>query len=231
MTKTQKTEPKAAWIVGISGFWGQKIALSLFRLGWQVIGFSRSEPTLLIDWAEAQKKKFSWHRLDLNDPQIEDLSWLQTPQAYFHSAASFCEDRKSLWQINVTSTLDLMENVIDRMEISGSGRIGLWLGQNGRIGLPLISEFSATQGALWTWAEGKARSLRKKAGDLRLTLVFPPRAPSNLQANLASKLSKPPKVNVPENADDLVQSVLSGDASAGRLPLLASFNTALYRFF
>jgi hypothetical protein len=57
-----------------------------------------------------------------------------------------------------------------------------------------------------------------------MTLVFPPRAPSKLQRNLAEQLHTTPKLSKRANADDLVASVLRGCKRAGRRPWLAAVN-------
>ena len=112
------------------------------------------------------------------------------------------------------------------MQEAGEGRIGIFLGQNGRIGLPNLGHFSATQGAMWTWAESQSRVA--SISNVSLSLVFPPRAPSDLQAQLAEKLSKPPKLSTRPTADDLVKNVLLGYQRVGRRPIIAGISTLLW---
>ncbi|MCF2970564.1 NAD-dependent epimerase/dehydratase family protein [Synechococcus sp. Nb3U1] len=214
-----------AWVTGITGYWGRNVALCLLRQGWGVVGLSRCQPKDLQSWAEAQGKSLQWFHFDLADPNWDPL--LDFPQAIFHCAARFDQvdqDLALMMQVNVLGPIQLIEQGIQTM--SDGGRIGVFLGQNGRIGLPGLGEFSATQAALWTWAEARSRSL---AGSrLSLSLVFPPRAPSGLQAQLASQLSRPPQIRQRPTADPLVKGVLAGKRRVGRWPWLAGVATLLW---
>ncbi len=80
---------------------------------------------------------------------------------------------------------------------------------------------------MWTWAESQLWTLAP-LGNASLSLVFPPRAPSDLQAQLAEKLSKPPKLSTRPTADKLVKNVLLGHRCVGRRPVLAGISTLLW---
>lgn len=212
---------KTAWVTGATGFWGRNVVMSLLRLNWRVVALTRSQPEELIVWARSQNKELVWQHCDLNSLQLPQL---ETPSALFHCAAVF-DSLETMMQVNVTSPIYLIESVLPSMQAIGEGRIGVFLGQNGRIGLPNLGHFSATQGALWTWAESQSRTL---TDNVSLSLVFPPRAPSDLQAQLAEKLSKPPKLSTRPTADDLVKNVLLGHRRVGRRPILAGISTLLW---
>ncbi len=210
-----------AWVSGASGFWGRKIILALLRRGWQVIALSRTEPLALMQWAEAQGHSLRWQPFDLARPDWQALEALPTPGAAFHCAACLDEsDFAGMVTVNVIHGIQLLETIITRMRVEGRGRLGVLLGQNGRLGLPGLAPFSATQGALWTWAEGTQREL--KGCQIAISLVFPPRAPSALQQQLARHLNHPPRPKVPKTADPLVAGVLAGKRRVGRKPWLAA---------
>lgn len=211
--------PGTAWVVGATGFWGRKVSLSLLRRGWRIVALNRTEPRELRQWAEAQGRSFTWQPFDLSNPDWEALASLPDPQAVFYCAAVFdATDFARMMTANAVHGVRLLEMAITRMPTGG--RVGLFLGQNGRLGLPGLAPFSATQGALWTWAEGKQRELA--GGPIRMSLVFPPRAPSELQRQLTSRLARPPRVKTPKTADPLVAGVLAGKKRVGRTPWLAA---------
>ena len=217
---------KTAWVTGATGFWGRNVVLSLLRLDWRVVALTRSEPEELVVWARSQNKELVWHHCDLETLCLQQLQELEPPSTLFHCAAIF-DSIETMMQVNVISPIQIIESLLPSMQATGEGRIGIFLGQNGRIGLPNLGHFSATQGALWTWAESQSRALAPQ-GNVSLSLVFPPRAPSNLQAQLAEKLSKPPKLSTRPTADDLVKKVLLGHRRVGRRPILAGISALLW---
>ncbi|MBW4663310.1 MAG: NAD-dependent epimerase/dehydratase family protein [Chroococcus sp. CMT-3BRIN-NPC107] len=212
---------KTAWVTGATGFWGRNVVMSLLRLDWRVVALTRSQPEDLIVWARSQNKELVWQHCDLRFLQLPEL---ETPSALFHCAAVF-DCLEIMMQVNVIAPIGIIESVLPQMQATGEGRIGIFLGQNGRIGLPNLGHFSATQGAMWTWAESQSRSL---TDNVSLSLVFPPRAPSYLQGQLAEKLSKPPKLFTRPTADNLVKNVLLGHRCVGRRPILAGISTLLW---
>lgn len=217
---------KTAWVTGATGFWGRNVVLSLLRLDWRVVALTRSQPDELMAWARSQNKELVWQHCDLQNFSLHQLQELESPSALFHCAAIF-DSLETMMQVNVISPIGIIESVLPAMQATGEGRIGIFLGQNGRIGLPNLGHFSATQGALWTWAESQSRALAQQ-GNISLSLVFPPRAPSDLQAQLAEKLSKPPKLSTRPTADKLVKNVLLGHRCVGRHPKLAGILTLLW---
>lgn len=217
---------KTAWVTGATGFWGRNVVMSLLRLDWRVVALTRSEPEELVVWARSQNKELVWQHCDLQNFSLQQLQELEPPSALFHCAAIF-DSIETMMQVNVISPIEIIESVLPSMQATGEGRIGIFLGQNGRIGLPSLGHFSATQGAMWTWAESQSRALAPQ-GNVSLSLVFPPRAPSDLQAQLAEKLSKPPKLSTRPTADKLVEKVLLGHRRVGRRPILAGISTLLW---
>lgn len=217
---------KTAWVTGATGFWGRNVVLSLLRLDWRVVALTRSQPEELLAWARSQNKELVWQYCDLQALCLQQLQELEPPSALFHCAAIF-DSIEIMMQVNVIAPIQIIENVLPAMQATGEGRIGVFLGQNGRVGLPNLGHFSATQGALWTWAESQSRTLSPQ-GNVFLSLVFPPRAPSDLQTQLAEKLSKPPKLSSRPTADNLVKKVLLGHRRVGRRPVLAGISTLLW---
>jgi short-subunit dehydrogenase len=227
-----KKELKIAWVTGASGFWGRKTSMSLLRNGWHVIALSRSEPQGLAAWADAQTAqygcKLEWYPFDWEDSNWkEGIQALSTPQAFFHCSGIFDADLSRMLTVNVSQPIELMTMLIEGMTENEGGQIGVYLGQNGRLGLPGLGSFSATQGALWTWSEATQRKLRKEKSPVSLTLVFPKRAPSQLQSHLAQQLVKSPKLKPVGSADQLVRDVLKCRPRAGRRPLAAGLLTLI----
>lgn len=217
-----------AVVCGGSGLWGKKLCLSLMRKGYKVIALSRTAPQELIEWTQAQSLSFKHINFDLLNPDWQIIENLREVDIYFHSASIFDEDLEKMFRVNVLSSIKLMELILEKMHKQKNGRLGVLLGQNGRVGLANLGNFSATQAALWTWSEAKYRELKSnKALDLSLTMIFPNRAPSKLQAKLAEALQKKVKVKLPKNADKLVEATLKSKKSAGRKPIVAAINTLL----
>lgn len=215
---------KTAWVTGATGFWGRNVVLSLLRLNWRVVALSRQAPEDLAAWARSQGRELIWHHFELQNPLEQQLADLSTPQALFHCAATFNDRLDTMLTVNVLRPIALIESVLPQMQAVGEGRVGIFLGQNGRIGLPGIGHFSATQGAIWTWAESQSRALASRR-DVSVSLVFPPRAPSSLQGQLAEKLRKQPQLSKRLTADSLVKGVLLGHRRVGRWPILAALST------
>lgn len=215
---------KIAWVVGGTGFWGRNVSLCLLRQGWQVVALCRRQPNDLLDWAQAQNQSFVWYPFDLTQPDWQGLP--ATPTALFNCAAVWDTQLEIMWQTNVQAPIQLIEWVLPKMQGLGRGNIGVFLGQNGRLGLPGLGTFSATQAAIWTWAEAQSRSLQNSP--VKLSLVFPPRAPSQLQTNLTQQLTKPPKLKRQPQVEPLVLGVLAGKRRVGRWPWAAGMNTLLW---
>lgn len=214
---------KIAWVTGASGFWGRNVCLSLLRAGWRVRALSRTKPEDVIGWASANGREVAWAPLDLRTLDLEALLAGDAPHALFHCAALISDDLDAMLDVNFRAPVRLIDPTLARMQARGDGRIGVFMGQNARLGLPGLEQFSATQAALWTWAEARQRSLR--GTQVTLTLVFPPRAPSRLQGELAARSGRRPKVSRHAGADKLVAAVLAGRRRAGRRPILAGLST------
>jgi NAD(P)-dependent dehydrogenase (short-subunit alcohol dehydrogenase family) len=219
---------KIAWVTGASGYWGRKFTLSLLRQGWTVVALCRREPVELLSWAKAKGQLLSWHPFDFEDENcLETLELLPTPQALFHCSAMYDESLERMLKVNVSQPIHLINLVVNRMEQQGGGSVGVLLGQNGRLGLLGLGCFSATQGALWTWVESTARSLKARKSNTSVTLVFPPRAPSHLQRCLAKDMFRQVQLKPTGNADGLVSRVMAGKSFCGRRPVVAGLLTIL----
>jgi len=217
-----------AWVLGASGAWGGAIARSLLAEGADVVALGRQDvPTLA---AEATRLGRSWAfaRLDLSEP-IPPLSGLKdalpgplagTPDVLVDAAFVSKGDREALVRADFLARADLVGAVAGAMRARGGGRIGVLVGQNGRLGLAGLGDLSAPQGALWTWAEALAAELRAAPGDVRLTIVVPPRTASATQRALAERSGRSARLRPPD-ARPIVGAILAGRRRAGRRPVLA----------
>jgi short-subunit dehydrogenase len=207
------------WVVGASGAWGRAISLELLRLGHDVVALGRSDVSDLAAWAERQGRTWTHVPLDLLAPDLSALP--AAPDALFMCAVATDGDRESLLRINFTTPVALVEQVESGMRSRGFGRIGVLVGQNARLGLRGLGDFSATQGALWTWCEAHQQELEALSGDVQLTVVLPPRTSSRTQQTLSERVGRRARLHPPA-AGPIVRDVLKGRRRAGRRPTLAA---------
>ena len=217
-----------AWVLGASGAWGGAIARSLLEAGADVVALGRRDVPALAAEAARLGRGWAFARLDLTEP-IPDLRALEAalpaplagvPDVLVDAAFVTEGDREALVRADFLARADLIGAVAGAMRARGSGRIGVLVGQNGRLGLARLGDLSAPQGALWTWAEALAAELRAAPGDVRLTIVVPPRTASATQRVMTARSGRSAKLR-PAEAGPIVRAILAGRRRAGRRPILA----------
>ncbi len=217
-----------AWVLGASGAWGGAIVRSLLATGADVVALGRRDVPALADEATRLGRSWAVARLDLAEPipAVETLAaalparLALVPDVLVDAAFVSAGDRGAMVRANFLAKADLIGAVSGAMCARGSGRIGVLVGQNGRLGLAGLGDISAPQGALWTWTEALAEELRAAAGDVRLTIVVPPRTASATQRVVAARSGRSAALRPPD-AGPLVRAILAGRRRAGRRPILA----------
>jgi NAD(P)-dependent dehydrogenase (short-subunit alcohol dehydrogenase family) len=226
--------PRTAWVTGATGTWGAAFVRSLLASGCDVVALGRREPVVPGRVAAGSQRRVAYVPLDLAGPipPLDDiaagspLGGDPVPDVLIHAAVAFQGDRATLARTDYLGPADLIELVADAMTVRGSGRIGVLVGQNARLGLAGIGDVSAPQGALWTWAEALRERLRAGSSGVTLTMVIPPRAASAVQRHLAETTGHRPRLHEPD-AGPLLRAVLAGRRRAGRRPILAAAALAL----
>lgn len=217
-----------AWVLGASGAWGGAIARSLLTVGTDVVALGRRDAPGLAAEAATLGRSWAFVRLDLTEPipALETLAaavpgpLARVPDVLVDAAFVTEGDGEALIRADFLARADLIGAVAGAMRARGSGRIGVLVGQNGRLGLAGLGDLSAPQGALWTWAEALAAELRGAPGDVRLTIVVPPRTTSATQRIIAARSGRSARLRPPD-AVPLVRAILAGRRRAGRRPILA----------
>lgn len=207
------------WVVGATGAWGRAISLELLRLGHDVVALGRADVPDLAAWAVRQGRTWTYVPFDLLAPDIATLP--AVPDALFMCAVATDGDRESLLTGNFSTPVALIEHVESGMHSRGFGRMGIFVGQNARLGLRGLGDFSATQGALWTWCEARQQELGALPGDVHLTLVIPPRTSSRTQQLLSARVGRTARLRPPA-AGPIVRDVFKGRRRAGRRPIGAA---------
>jgi len=218
-----------AWVTGATGAWGRACARELIDRGYDVVALGRSEPAGLVDAASGLGRRCAWIRFDLAVPvaTVEELvegtpdGLRAVPDVLVDAAFSTDGDLADLARTDYVARATLIGAVVDAMRARGSGRVGVLVGQNGRLGIAGLGELSAPQGALWTWAEALGEELRRDRVRPTVTVVIPPRTPSATQRVLATRSGRDARTS-PPNARPLVRSILAGKRRAGRRPTLAA---------
>jgi short-subunit dehydrogenase len=156
------------WVVGVSGTWGGAVGRELLERGFDLVALGRTEPADLATRAAELGRSFTFVHLDLASPDeerapiVEDALAVSVPDVLVVASAATGVPRASLAQLNYLAPAALIEQVAEAMRGRGSGRIGVFVGQNARLGMAGAGEFSASQAALWTWCEGLQDELRRE---------------------------------------------------------------------
>lgn len=214
------------WVVGASGTWGGAVGREILERGFDLVALGRTEPADLATRAAKLGRCFTFVHLDLassdeeRSPVVAAALAVSVPDVLVVASAATSVPRASLAQTNYLAPAGLIEQVAEAMRGRGSGRIGVFVGQNARLGMAGAGEFSASQAALWTWCEGLQDELRRE-GKVSLTRVIPPRAASRTQAYLAVRSGHQARLHAPK-AGPLVAAILAGKRHAGRRPILAA---------
>jgi NAD(P)-dependent dehydrogenase (short-subunit alcohol dehydrogenase family) len=172
-------EPRSVVITGASRGLGLAAATHLYKLGWRVVGAMRSpevglERLRAATGAPADDPRLLGIRLDLDDPAsvvgaaraIEEA--LGAPDVLVHNAGiaaagSVEEMPSSAWEhlfsTNLFGPVRLTKELLPSMRAAGRGRIVVVSSQGGIRGIPSISAYSASKGALERWAESLAEEV------------------------------------------------------------------------
>ena len=218
-----------AWITGATGAWGGAFARALIAAGYDVVYFGRRDDPELAALAAASGRAWGFVRFDLGaarSPFTDPLAALPsplraTPDVLVHAAVSMDGDRAALAGADYLGAAALIDEVSGAMLERGSGRIGVLVAQNARLGMAGLADFSAAQGALWTWCEARREELERATGDVSLTVVIPPRTASATQRFVAERSGHSARLRPPD-ATPLLRAVLAGRRRAGRRPFMAA---------
>jgi NAD(P)-dependent dehydrogenase (short-subunit alcohol dehydrogenase family) len=172
-------EPRSAVITGASRGLGLASAAHLYKLGWRVVGAMRSpdvglERLRAATGATVDDPRLIGVRLDLDDPAsvvaaaraIEEA--VGAPDVLVHNAGiaavgSVEEMPSGVWErlfrTNLFGPVRLTKELLPSMRAAGRGRIVVVSSQGGIRGMPSISAYSASKGALERWAEALAEEV------------------------------------------------------------------------
>jgi NAD(P)-dependent dehydrogenase (short-subunit alcohol dehydrogenase family) len=172
-------EPRSVVVTGASRGLGLASAIHLYREGWRVLGAMRS-PAAGLDrmraatGASADDSRLIGVRLDLDDPasigaaakSIEEA--VGAPDVLVHNAGIAAvgsvedlPDRvwEQMFSTNLFGPIALTRALLPGMRAAGRGRIVVVSSQGGTRGMPAISAYSASKGALERWAEALAEEV------------------------------------------------------------------------
>jgi NAD(P)-dependent dehydrogenase (short-subunit alcohol dehydrogenase family) len=172
-------DTRSVVITGASRGLGLTSAIHLYKLGWRVVAAMRSpdvglERLRAATGAAADDPRLVGVRLDLDDPSsviaaakaIEEA--VGAPDVLVHNAgiaaAGSAEDMPSeawerLFRTNLFGPVQLTKQLLPSMRAAGSGRIVVVSSQGGIRGMPSVSAYSASKGALERWAESLAAEI------------------------------------------------------------------------
>jgi NAD(P)-dependent dehydrogenase (short-subunit alcohol dehydrogenase family) len=176
---TAMRDPRSVVITGASRGLGLASAIHLYGRGWRVVGAMRSpdagfERLRAATGADADDPRLIGVRLDLDDPSsivaaaksIEAA--VGAPDALVHNAGiaavGAAEEMPSdvwegLFRTNLFGPVRLTKELLPCMRAAGRGRIVVVSSQGGTRGMPSISAYSASKGALERWAETLAEEI------------------------------------------------------------------------
>jgi NAD(P)-dependent dehydrogenase (short-subunit alcohol dehydrogenase family) len=221
-----------AWLTGVTGAWGGAFVRALLEAGYDVLALGRRDAPDLAALAGELGRTWAFVELDLSVPvSLADLritieaaapGALQgVPDVLIHAAVSTDGDRATLAQTDYLAPAGLVDEVSKAMLDRGSGRIGVLVPQNARLGLAGLADVAAPQAALWTWCEAKRDELARVGDGVSLTIVIPPRTASATQRFVADRSGHSATLH-PADARGLLRGVLAGRRRVGRRPWLAA---------
>jgi short-subunit dehydrogenase len=210
---------RRAWITGATGAWGAAFARDLLESGYDVTALGRRDAPELAAQANELGRAWRFVHLDLADPEARAPG--DVPDVFIHAAVSTSGDRTDLATADYLVPAALIERIAAGMLQRGSGRIGVLVPQNARLGLAGLGDFSAAQAALWTWCEARRDELARDPRDVSLTLVIPARTASPTQRYVSERSGHRARLSPPDASAPL-SAVLAGKRRAGRRPILAA---------
>jgi len=168
--------PRSVVITGASRGLGLASAAHLYKLGWRVVAAMRSveaglERLRAETGARADDPRLLGVKLDLDDPAsiAEAAEAIEAatgaPDVLVHNAgiaaAGSFEDTPSgawakIFATNLFGPIELTRALLPAMRAAGRGRIVVVSSQGAVRGMPAISAYSASKGALERWAESLA---------------------------------------------------------------------------
>jgi NAD(P)-dependent dehydrogenase (short-subunit alcohol dehydrogenase family) len=172
-------EPRSAVITGASRGLGLASAIHLYERGWRVVAAMRSpaaglERLRAATGAAADDPRLIGVRLDLDDAASIDAAaktiadTVGAPDALVHNAgiaAVACAEEmpfavwEQLFRTNLFGPVRLTQALLPSLRAAGRGRIVVVSSQGGIRGMPAISAYSASKGALERWAESLAEEV------------------------------------------------------------------------
>jgi NAD(P)-dependent dehydrogenase (short-subunit alcohol dehydrogenase family) len=216
-----------AWVLGPSGTWGGAIARELLERGFDVAGLGPRDVPDLAARARELDRGWTFVPFDLTRSTEDTVRGLVErppgglPDVVVDAALVHGSDRAILLAANFLSKATLIEALATAMAVRGSGRIGVLVPQNARLGLAGLGDLAAPQAALWTFAEALGDELRANGAPVSLTIVIPPHAASDTQRLVVERSGRAASVH-PPNAGPLVTGILRGRRRVGRRPVLAA---------
>jgi 3-oxoacyl-[acyl-carrier protein] reductase len=218
-----------AWIVGASGTWGRAVASELMARSFDIVALGRSDVPDMAAEAARLGRSWSYAHFDLEttDPADVGIAAAEVearagpPDLLVVCAVVVDRDRETVARANYLVPAALIEAVAAAMGKRGSGRIGVFLAQNARLGMAGLGGYSAAQGALWTWCEAYSADLAAAGRGVTLTRVIPPRAASATQRWVSAQSGRSARLHRPDPRG-IVGAILAGKRRCGRRPVLAA---------
>jgi NAD(P)-dependent dehydrogenase (short-subunit alcohol dehydrogenase family) len=223
----------SAWLTGATGTWGGAFARALLEAGYDVLALGRHDAPELAAQAGRLGRAWGFVPLDLAELPARPHGWQArigaaapealrgVPDLLVHAAVCIDGDRVALATTDYLGPAALIDSIAWAMLSRGSGRIGVLVPQNARLGLAGLGDLAAPQAALWTWCEARRGELERAGTGVTLTVVIPPRAASATQRYVARQSGHSARLHEPD-AHGLLRGILAGRRRAGRRPWLAA---------
>lgn len=223
----------SAWLTGATGTWGGAFAHALLDAGFDVLALGRHDAPVLATEATRLGRAWGFVPFDLAAPAADPDDLMArmaadapaalrgVPDLLVHAAVSIDGDRAALAAADYLGPVALIDGVASAMLQRESGRIGVLVPQNARLGLAGLGDLAAPQAALWTWCEARRAELERSGRDVRLTIVVPPRAASTTQRYVTRQSGHSARLHE-ANATGLLRDIVAGRRRAGRRPWLAA---------
>ncbi len=210
------------FITGASGAIGKALALQYAQQGTMLTLHGRNTHKLE-ELAEQCKKLGAQVRIreyDLGDTKdmpawVQDICTPQAPDLCFINAGLVLaidkeknfentQDMQQLWQINVVSSLSLIDALIPHMRHKGSGQIAIISSLASYFGLPATPSYCASKAALRIYADALRNALRREG--IHINAVMP----GSIESPMLQTFSGPRcMVITPQKAARIIQRGLA----------------------